>query len=57
MKIVDVDYFENDAILELSNGRRIYFQWNGKYPPTFYDALEYIVNNYDLLDKYNLTGR
>ena len=56
MKIVDVDYLENDAVLELSDGRRLYFQWDGKNAPTFYDALEFIVNNYDLVDKYDSNG-
>ena len=53
MKIVDIDWSENDAVLELADGRRLYFQWNGDHVPTFYDALEFIVYNYDLVDKYN----
>ena len=38
--IVDVDYFENDAILVV-DGNSYYFQWNGKNKPTIIDALEF----------------
>lgn len=39
-EIVDIDYFENDAILEIGD-ERFYFQWNAKHPPTIMDALRF----------------
>ena len=43
-EIVDIDFYENDAIL-LIEGKRYYFQWDGKTTPTIIDALEYFKRN------------
>ena len=39
-EIVDIDYFENDAILVVGD-RRYYFQWDAKDHPTIIDALDF----------------
>lgn len=52
MNIVDIDYWENDAILEWRDNR-IYFQWDGTRPPTIEDALNYILADYIVTDKYS----
>jgi hypothetical protein len=39
-EIVDVDYFENDAVLVV-DGNRYYFQWDAKSEPTIVDALDF----------------
>jgi hypothetical protein len=39
-EIVDVDYFENDAVLVV-DGNRYYFQWEAKSEPTIVDALNF----------------
>lgn len=49
-EIVDVDYWENDAILVIGN-QRIYFQWDGTRHPTIEDALSFLIK--DLKSKYN----
>lgn len=47
-KIVDVDLWEKDAILEL-DGDRYYFQFDGEYP-TLKDFIEY--NRKEVQQKY-----
>lgn len=39
-EIVDIDYFENDAVLVVGDNR-YYFQWDVKAEPTIIDALEF----------------
>jgi hypothetical protein len=39
-EIVDIDYFENDAVLQIGDDR-YYFQWDGKSSPTIVDALDF----------------
>ena len=39
-EIVDIDYFENDAVLVVGDNR-YYFQWDAKAEPTIIDALEF----------------
>lgn len=39
-EIVDIDYFENDAVLVI-DGNRYYFQWDAKAAPTIVDALDF----------------
>ena len=48
-EIVDVDYFENDAILVVG-GNRYYFQWDAKSEPTIIDALDFFKKD----SKFNL---
>ena len=48
-EIVDVDYFENDAILVV-DGNRYYFQWDAKSEPTIIDALDFFKKD----SKFNL---
>ncbi len=43
-EIVDVDYWENDAILVI-DGKRIYFQWDGTRHPTFEDAINFLITD------------
>jgi len=49
-EIVDIDYYENDAIL-LIEDKRYYFQWSGKTVPTIIDALDFLKNNSCCTDK------
>ncbi|MCK9532603.1 MAG: hypothetical protein M0R77_19100 [Gammaproteobacteria bacterium] len=51
-QIVDIDYWEQDAILFIG-GQRLYFQWDAKNPPTLIDALNYFKNEID--SKYGIT--
>jgi hypothetical protein len=39
-EIVDIDWFENDAVLVVGDNR-YYFQWDAKAEPTIIDALEF----------------
>lgn len=59
MQIVNIDYWENDAILQ-DGDIRIYFAWDRPWataqPPTLEDALKYIIHNYTLVDKYDTNG-
>lgn len=50
-RIVDIDYWEQDAILEIE-GERIYFQWDAKNHPTIKDALKYLSKEVD--SKYGI---
>ena len=40
-EIVDIDWFENDAVLVVGDNR-YYFQWDAKEEPTIIDALEFL---------------
>ena len=51
-QIVDIDYWEQDAILFIG-GQRLYFQWDAKDHPTLIDALSYFSNEID--SKYGIT--
>ena len=46
-EIVDVDYFENDAILVVGNNK-YYFQWDAKSEPTILDALDFFKKDSQL---------
>jgi hypothetical protein len=50
-EIIDIDYWEQDAILVVE-GERFYFQWDAKDHPTILDALRYFSNEVD--SKYGI---
>lgn len=41
-KIIEIDLWEKDAILEI-DGMRVYFQFDGMNQPTIVDAIKYLV--------------
>ena len=55
-EIVDIDYFENDAILIVGDNR-YYFQWDAKAEPTIIDALEFMKQDSILQRITHLSSR
>ena len=50
-KIIEIDLWEKDAILEI-NGMRIYFQFDGDAQPTIDDAIKYLVKEVEKNERH-----